>query len=71
MRQNGRLVIVASRAGRLSNLREDLRAEFVSPQLTVSRLNDLMNQFIEDVRQGRSDEAGLLGASPSTHFIHK
>jgi len=56
--EGGRVVNVSSSVGLPSRLREDVRAKFVSPQLTLEQLDGLMKQFIEDVKNGTWKEKG-------------
>jgi len=50
VREGGRIVNVSSSAGLLKGITKDsLRDEFQSANLTVSRLSELMNKFIDDV----------------------
>eukprot|EP00736_Rhodelphis_marinus_P004215 Rmarinus@m.21029 len=64
MAEGGRVVNVSSRAGQFANLSEDLRKQFLSPDLTEEELISLMNKFVADAKAGRIAEGGW----PSTTY---
>jgi len=49
---DARIVNVASMAGRLSQIREDLQEQFSCPTLTMPELHTLMDKFENDVQAG-------------------
>ena len=59
IRPHGRIVNVASWVGLFSRLSSQaLRDKFANPSLTEEELVALMDQFIEDVREGKHKERG-------------
>ncbi|KAL6056544.1 NADH-cytochrome b5 reductase [Balamuthia mandrillaris] len=59
IRPYGRVVNVSSRAGSLKRLQNDkLREKFTDETLTISQLCELMNKFVEDVKNERCEEEG-------------
>eukprot|EP00980_Cylindrotheca_fusiformis_P007391 scaffold1525_cov142-Cylindrotheca_fusiformis.AAC.191 len=53
-----RLVNVASMAGRLSQVSNDLKKKFTDEKLTIKELDTLMNKFKTDVQAGTHKENG-------------
>lgn len=53
-----RLVNVASMAGRLGQVSEELQARFSDETLTIDQLNALMEEFARDVQEGVHGEKG-------------
>ena len=54
-----RIINVASAAGRLAILKSDaLKQQFVSDDLTVSQIENLMNEFVQAVEGGRHQKGG-------------
>jgi carbonyl reductase 1 len=53
-----RIVNVASMTGRLSQLTQERQAQFSSPELTMSRLQELMHEFQASVLDGTHSEKG-------------
>ena len=61
---SGRIVNVASQAGLLRIMKsQEKKAEFTSPSLTIDRLNELMNEFIEDVEAKTHASKGWPGTT--------
>ena len=59
MKPHGRIVNVSSFVGLLSRLtQQSLRDRFSSPSLTEKELVALMEEFVEDVREGKHQEKG-------------
>ncbi|XP_014359075.2 carbonyl reductase [NADPH] 3 [Papilio machaon] len=60
LRNGARVVNISSLAGHLSLIKsESLRNRLKDPKLTIPELSELMNQYIEDVKQGiHSDKWG-------------
>ncbi|KAF2896096.1 hypothetical protein ILUMI_10080 [Ignelater luminosus] len=59
LRSHARVVNVSSSAGHLSRIpSQELRSKFSNPALTVSGLNELMNQFVEDAKNGENAQKG-------------
>ncbi|GJQ71694.1 hypothetical protein Trydic_g11388 [Trypoxylus dichotomus] len=59
LRKDGRIVNVSSSAGHLSRLPSaDLRTKFSSNTLTVSQLNELVNQYLKAVKNKTNKEDG-------------
>lgn len=59
LRPHGRVVNVASSVGHLSRItNQELSAKLSSPSLTESKLVELMEKFIEDVKEGKHHERG-------------
>jgi carbonyl reductase 1 len=53
-----RLVNVASKAGRLSQVSSDLQKQFTDESLTIEQLHALMNEFKNDVQAGTNEASG-------------
>ena len=64
IRAHGRVVMVSSRVGRLGIVKPHLQEKFNSPSLTEAELVTLMDQFIQDVTEGKHTEQGW----PSTAY---
>lgn len=58
VRTGGRIVMVSSGAGELSNLSSDLAGRFMKEGLTRDELFELIEKFVRDVAAGRHSEAG-------------
>jgi len=58
IRENGRVVNVASEAGHLSKLSPDLQKEFSSEDLTIDGLSSLLLRFISSVGKGTYQKDG-------------
>jgi len=60
IRPNGRVVNISSRAGAfaLKNVPPAIRTTLLDPNLTYAKLTELLEQFIEDVKQNRYQEKG-------------
>ncbi|KPJ14621.1 Carbonyl reductase [NADPH] 1 [Papilio machaon] len=60
LRNGARVVNVSSSAGHLSHIKsESLRNRLKDPKLTIPELSELMNQYIDDAKQGiHSDKWG-------------
>ena len=58
-----RVVNVASMAGKLSQVSEQLQTQFSSPTLTMPALNILVNKFETAVREGNHRERGFGGSN--------
>lgn len=59
LRQDGRVIIVSSTAGKLgNNYSDELKARFLDPHLTVPKLDALAQQFIADVRANQYTQHG-------------
>ncbi|XP_044265861.1 carbonyl reductase [NADPH] 1-like [Tribolium madens] len=59
LRQNARVVNLSSSAGHLSRIPSpNLRAKFSDPNLTIPQLNKLMEQFVQDAKANKHQEAG-------------
>ncbi|RZC42672.1 carbonyl reductase [NADPH] 1 [Asbolus verrucosus] len=59
LRSNARVVNLSSSAGHLSRIPSaDLRAKLNDPALTVAQLNKLMEQFVQDAKDNKNQEAG-------------
>jgi carbonyl reductase 1 len=69
LKNNARVVNLSSSAGHLSRIPSaDLRKKLNDPQLTVSKLNKLMEQFVQDAKNNRWQEAGW---GNSTYVVSK
>jgi len=58
MRENGNVINVSSRAGRLSSLSPELRIKFLDPNLSIEGLNELVEKFVKDVASNTWKEQG-------------
>ncbi|KAI8917687.1 carbonyl reductase [NADPH] 1-like protein [Powellomyces hirtus] len=58
IRENGRVIIVSSMAGKLSILSPELQAKFSSPSLTLEELDMLMQSFVQAVEDGTYADKG-------------
>jgi len=59
LRPHARVVNLSSSAGHLSRIPSpELRAKFSSPTLTIEKLNELINQFVTDSKEGKHVETG-------------
>jgi len=59
LKDDGRIVFVASQAGRLSILKsEELKSFFSSPTLSEDKLIEQMSNFQKDVEEGKHEEKG-------------
>ena len=58
MKPNSRIVMVASRAGKLNIVKPHLQEQFSSPSLTEPLLVSLMDQFVQDVSAGDHEAKG-------------
>ena len=60
LRRHSRVVNVSSAAGRsaLRGMSEERRQQFLDPQLTLARLDALMEEFVADVASGRYQQRG-------------
>ncbi|VEN48113.1 unnamed protein product [Callosobruchus maculatus] len=67
LRNNAKVVNVSSSAGHLSRIPSaDLRAKFSDPNLTIPKLNELMEQFIKDAKENKHQPWGN-----STYVVSK
>ncbi|GAB5362926.1 hypothetical protein AAMO2058_000840500 [Amorphochlora amoebiformis] len=68
MREGGNVVNVASRAGTsaLKGMSEERRVEFLDPKMTKEGLGKLCNTFVEDVKDGKHQEAGWANSCYGT-----
>ena len=64
IKPHGRIVMVSSRVGRLGIVKPHLQEKFNSPSLTEAELVTLMDQFVQDVAEGKHAERGW----PSTAY---
>ena len=58
MKPHSRIVMVASRAGKLNIVKPHLQNQFSSPSLTEPQLVSLMDQFVQDVAAGNHEAKG-------------
>jgi len=58
LREGARVVNVSSRAGKFSRLSPSLREIMFRPDLTMSQLSDLMNDFVQSVKEGTWEQKG-------------
>jgi len=60
MRENGRVVNIASLAGErtFQKLTKTLQDQFIDPTITIQKINNLMTKFIEDVKTNKYTEEG-------------
>ncbi|RUS27905.1 carbonyl reductase [NADPH] 1-like protein [Jimgerdemannia flammicorona] len=66
LRPSARIVNLSSGVGKLYNLgSRDLEREFRSKDLSVERLNALVDQFVDDVRTGTYQTRGWPGSWPA------
>ncbi|XP_078376614.1 carbonyl reductase [NADPH] 1-like isoform X2 [Oculina patagonica] len=69
LRPHARVVNVSSTAGRLSQLSEELQKKFSSPTLTEEGLISLMNQFVQDVKDGVHKDKGWSNTAYGTSKV--
>jgi NAD(P)-dependent dehydrogenase (short-subunit alcohol dehydrogenase family) len=69
MRKGGRIVMVSSGMGRLSNLKGDLRARFEDERLDRAGLVALVKQFVSDVAAGTHEKNGWCSNAYSVSKI--
>ncbi len=69
MRAGGRVVMVSSGLGKLSNLGPSLRARFGDPSLTRAQLLELVDSFVHDVRVGVHGQSGWPSSAYSVSKI--
>jgi len=68
IRDNGRIVNISSRQGRLSRFNDVLKQRFTDKKLTITDLSELMNSFIKAVADGTYQQKGW---PQSTYCVSK
>lgn len=63
LEENGRIVMVSSGSGELSNLSPEVRRRFDPPPPTKEALAALVREFVEDVRLGQHAQKGWPGSA--------
>jgi len=69
LRPHARLVNISSHLGGLSQLSEELQRKFSSPTLTEETLVNLMDQFVQDVKDGVYSQRGWSNSAYGTSHI--
>jgi NAD(P)-dependent dehydrogenase (short-subunit alcohol dehydrogenase family) len=70
LRDGGNIVMVSSRLGLFSMVSsEALKKEFLSPDLTIERLEELVSQYLEATRNGTHIEKGWPKSTYSTSKV--
>jgi len=59
LNRQARVVTISSSAGHLARIPSpELRSKFSDPSLTIEKLNELMNKFVRDAKNGKQVEEG-------------
>ena len=68
LRPHARVVNVSSMAGRsaLKHMSDARREQLMKEELTIPQLNDLMDEFVRDVKEGKWKERGWPGTAYGT-----
>lgn len=69
LRPHARVVNVSSRAGRLAQVSKEIQEKFTSPTLTEEGLVSLLDQFVQDVKDGVHKQKGWSNSAYGTSKI--